>query len=117
MLKLNDQPIAISMGFIKDGAGWHFKIAYDETFAKYSPGVILESEQIRYFHARKDIHWVDSCMAAAVDPGQRYQWPDRLTIRSLNIDTNHWLGNSIIYLEPILKRIYAKLKTLKAKAS
>jgi hypothetical protein len=39
-----------------------FKTAYDETLARFSPGVLLQRENLALL-ARDDIAWADSCAA------------------------------------------------------
>jgi CelD/BcsL family acetyltransferase involved in cellulose biosynthesis len=60
-LHLGAQPIALKCNFLAGEAGFTFKIAYDERFAAYSPGTLLELENIRRFHARPELAWMDSC--------------------------------------------------------
>lgn len=38
-----------------------FKIAYDESFSKFSPGMLLELEMIRQFHTSQRATAIDSC--------------------------------------------------------
>jgi CelD/BcsL family acetyltransferase involved in cellulose biosynthesis len=65
------KPIAAALIFRSGGGAWFWKIAYDEAFARASPGsqitVDLGTELLR----QADIPWVDSCAA----PGN---WMDRL---------------------------------------
>lgn len=53
-----------------------FKIAYDETFKKFSPGVLLELENIKRFHKSNDSVWMDSC-AKSGHPMIDRLWGDR----------------------------------------
>jgi hypothetical protein len=40
---------------------FYFKVAYDEAFAEFSPGIRLEVESFHLFHERAQSEWVDSC--------------------------------------------------------
>ncbi|MFC2968289.1 GNAT family N-acetyltransferase [Acidimangrovimonas pyrenivorans] len=61
-LFLDGRPIALQCNFLSaGGAGMAFKVAYDEAFARYSPGVLLELEAIRDLHGRDTFRWMDSC--------------------------------------------------------
>jgi len=41
--------------------GYAFRIAFDEAYARYSPGMLLEVENVLRFHSRLDARWMDSC--------------------------------------------------------
>jgi len=63
-LSVGGKPIAMKINIIAaDGAGsFALKIAYDADYARYSPGVLLELENIADLHRRADtIAWMDSC--------------------------------------------------------
>ncbi|MEP7041513.1 MAG: GNAT family N-acetyltransferase [Dokdonella sp.] len=65
---LDDVPIAMKINFLLGDGGYAFKIAYDEEYAKYSPGVLLEV----FFMT----HIVEQCPAVAwVDSGARSDHP------------------------------------------
>jgi hypothetical protein len=47
---------------LRDGEGaFIFKIAYDESFAKYSPGVLLELDHLRSWQDGRQTLWMDTC--------------------------------------------------------
>jgi CelD/BcsL family acetyltransferase involved in cellulose biosynthesis len=54
-LRLDGRPIAYKCNFIAGRGAFAFKIAFDEEFARYSPGILLEFENIRLLHERPDI--------------------------------------------------------------
>lgn len=45
-LFVNDRPIALKCNYLTGNGGFTYKIAYDESFAKFSPGVLLELDNI-----------------------------------------------------------------------
>src|SRR5205823_5287346 len=59
-----------------------FKTAYDEAFAEFSPGVLMEIERIRAFHALEGVEWMDSFTSPGNERLER-TWKDRLTIQRL----------------------------------
>jgi CelD/BcsL family acetyltransferase involved in cellulose biosynthesis len=61
-LELNGRPIAMKCNLLAGEGAFAFKIAYDEAFARYSPGTLLELENIRAFHCG-GARWMDSCAA------------------------------------------------------
>jgi hypothetical protein len=69
--------------------GFCFKICFDEEFAKHSPGVLLELENIREAH-RRGLTWMDSC-ADQDHPMIDRLWPERREIRTVFLSPR-WLG-------------------------
>lgn len=63
-LRRGGQAIAMKVNFLAADGAFAFKIAFDEAWAKYSPGVLLEIENVRRIHGRKDVVWMDSCADA-----------------------------------------------------
>lgn len=61
-LDLGDRPIAMLVNFLAAPGAFSFKIAFDEEFARFSPGVLIELENLRILD-RPDIAWMDSCAA------------------------------------------------------
>jgi CelD/BcsL family acetyltransferase involved in cellulose biosynthesis len=53
-----------------------FKIAYDETLARFSPGVQLEQRMVDFFHDRMTETTMDSCADPSNEMINRL-WPDR----------------------------------------
>ena len=60
-LRVGDRPAAMKCNFLAGGGGFVFKIGYDESLGKFSPGMLLEVDNIRRMHARSDLFWMDSC--------------------------------------------------------
>ncbi len=61
-LSLNDKPLAMLINFIALPGSFQFKIAYDEEFARFSPGVLIELENYAVLE-RDGFGWMDSCAA------------------------------------------------------
>jgi hypothetical protein len=60
-LFINDRPVAMKCDFLAGDGAFSLKIAYDETYSKFSPGVLLELDNIGDIHRRSAIRWMDSC--------------------------------------------------------
>jgi CelD/BcsL family acetyltransferase involved in cellulose biosynthesis len=60
-LALDGKWIALKCNFLAGRGGFAFKIAYDEQYARSSPGVLLELETLARLHRRPEIAWMDSC--------------------------------------------------------
>jgi CelD/BcsL family acetyltransferase involved in cellulose biosynthesis len=59
-LRLDGRPIAMLVNFLTPPGAFSFKIAIDEAFARFSPGVLIQIENLRVLE-RGDIAWMDSC--------------------------------------------------------
>ena len=66
------------INFLAPPGSFSFKIAYDEAYARFSPGVLLELDNLDLL-ARGDIDWMDSC-AAENHPMIDSLWGERRTI-------------------------------------
>ena len=60
-LLLDGRPIAMKHTLRAGSGAFIFKIAYDEAFAKYSPGVLLELDHLRRWQEGTDLQWMDTC--------------------------------------------------------
>jgi CelD/BcsL family acetyltransferase involved in cellulose biosynthesis len=61
-LRLDDCPIAMLANFLTPPGAFSFKTAFDEDYARFSPGVLLQIENLALLE-RDDIDWCDSCAA------------------------------------------------------
>ena len=101
-LRFNGRPIAHKCNFLSGPGSFAFKIAFDEEYARYSPGVLLELENIRRLHAQSKVKWMDSC----ADPDRfmiNQIWTDRRTIQTLVVSAGKPLGDLVVASIPLLK--------------
>lgn len=82
-LTLDGRPIAMLATFLCPPGAFSFKTAFDEDYARFSPGVLLQRENLEIL-ADETIEWSDSC-AAADHPMIDHLWRERRTIGSLSI--------------------------------
>jgi CelD/BcsL family acetyltransferase involved in cellulose biosynthesis len=82
-LDLDGRPIAMLMTFVAPPGAFTFKIAFDEEFARYSPGVLIQLEYLKVLD-RDDIAWSDSC-AVEDHPMINALWTERRQIVRLTI--------------------------------
>ncbi|WP_235302896.1 GNAT family N-acetyltransferase [Sphingopyxis sp. MWB1] len=61
-LDLGGRPLAILINFLTPPGAFSFKTAFDEDFARYSPGVLLQQENLALLDDPR-IQWTDSCAA------------------------------------------------------
>ncbi|MDE8651982.1 GNAT family N-acetyltransferase [Novosphingobium album (ex Liu et al. 2023)] len=82
-LSLNGWPLAMLATFVTPPGAYSFKTAFDEDYARFSPGVLLQRENLAMLeHA--DVDWSDSC-AAADHPMIDHFWRERRAVGRLSI--------------------------------
>lgn len=77
-LRLDGKAIAMLVNFITPPGAFSFKTAFDEDFARFSPGVLLQIHNLGLLE-RDAVKWCDSC-AAQDHPMIDSIWPDRRAI-------------------------------------
>jgi len=82
-LSLDRRPIAMLANFLTPPGAFSYKTAFDEAFARFSPGVLLQRENLALL-AREGIGWCDSC-AAADHPMIDHLWRERRAIGRLSV--------------------------------
>lgn len=85
-LRLEGRPIAMRLALHVGGAAFAYKITYDEAWARYSPGALLELESLRRMHAPGAPRWADSC-AAPERFLVNHLWTERREVQSLWVTT------------------------------
>ena len=102
-LRLGGRAIAAAVNFNAAGAVYAFKVAYDEAYARYSPGVMLEIEMMKALEADPSVRFIDSC-AKAEHPMIERLWRERRTIEALNISRRDAAGRAMFRLLTGLER-------------
>ena len=82
-LELDGHPLAVLVTFRTPPGAFSFKIAFDEAFARFSPGVLLEIENLAVL-ADPEIAWTDSC-AAPDHPMIDGLWTERREIVRVSV--------------------------------
>ena len=59
-LDLGERPIAMLINFVAPPGSFSFKTSFDEAFARFSPGVLIQLENLAFLD-RRDTGWMDSC--------------------------------------------------------
>lgn len=83
-LSLSQKPIAMIVNFIDRGEAYSFKIAHDEAYARFSPGVMIEIEMMKALEREPALNFIDSC-AAPDHPMINPLWRERRAIAALNV--------------------------------
>lgn len=82
-LRLDGAPIAMLVNFLTPPGVYSFKTAFDERYARFSPGVLLQRENLSLLD-NPAIDWADSC-AAADHPMIERIWREKRSMVSVNI--------------------------------
>ncbi|MEI6642611.1 MAG: GNAT family N-acetyltransferase [Novosphingobium sp.] len=82
-LDLDGRPIAMLATLIAPPGAFSYKTAFDESFARFSPGVLLQLENLKLLE-RAGIDWTDSC-AAPDHPMIDSLWRERRTLARFSI--------------------------------
>lgn len=101
-LRLDGNAIACKCNLITGQTVFAFKIGFEESYGRYSPGVLLEIENIRQFFERRSFQVMDSC-ADPDHPMINRMWKDRRCIQSLLVSTGRRFGDIAVSLPPILR--------------
>ncbi len=83
-LTLDDRPIAMLINLRSPPMLWSYKITYDESLARFSPGVLIELETIAQIMRDPKIARADSC-AKPDHPMINKLWGERQSIEQLTI--------------------------------
>ena len=100
-LNFDGLPIARRCAFVAGEGSFAFKTAYDEEFADFSPGAILEMDSIRQLQTLPAVRWMDSCATPDNVLVNRLS-NDRKTIQSLAVGGGA-LGELVVSGLPLLQ--------------
>jgi CelD/BcsL family acetyltransferase involved in cellulose biosynthesis len=98
-------PVAARCSFRAGTGSFLYKSAYQEEYARYSPGALLELERIRRAHEDREIYWVDSCVSSSFD--HYLPWCDRRRIADIAWSTGTLRGNLVLRVAPLVRRAKA----------
>jgi hypothetical protein len=108
-LRLDGRPIALKYNLLAGDGSFAFKIAFDESFARYSPGVLLEVDNIHRLHQMPEVRWMDSCAA----PNRfmiNHLWPERREMQTVFLSTGRALPSLLLALVPLFQFVRARLR-------
>jgi CelD/BcsL family acetyltransferase involved in cellulose biosynthesis len=97
-LELSGVTIAMNCYFVAGDGAFGFKMAYDESYAKYSPGLLLLHFAMQHWRTEaQPREWVDSC-AVPDHPMMNQLWSERRTLadrvmspqRLTGLVLDHW---------------------------
>lgn len=108
-LELDGRPIAMQCSLMNGNVYFAWKVAYDETLARFSPGVLLEIENIRRLHDEPNA-FMDSCATPDHWISNRL-WPDRRLIETVLLPGGRG-GEWFVSALPLLQRLKRGARTL-----
>jgi CelD/BcsL family acetyltransferase involved in cellulose biosynthesis len=82
-LRLDGKPIAMLANLLAAPAVYSFKTAFDENYARFSPGLLLQIENLEIL-SRIDIAWADSCAVEGHSMIERI-WREKRQFVSRNV--------------------------------
>ena len=82
-MRLNGRAIAMLVNFISPPGGFSFKTTFDEAFARFSPGVLLQIDNLDIL-AKHGLDWMDSC-AAEGHPMIDSLWAERRHVARVSV--------------------------------
>lgn len=82
-LRLDGRAIAMLVNFITAPGAYSFKTAFDEDYARFSPGMLLQLENLALLE-HPEVQWADSC-AAEGHPMIERLWRGKRRMESRNI--------------------------------
>jgi CelD/BcsL family acetyltransferase involved in cellulose biosynthesis len=83
-LDLDGRPLARHVMLAAGEGSFTFKIAYDEAYAKCSPGIVAEVDNVRQFQEHPGPRWIDSNTARENKSYGRV-WKDRRTFQRVAV--------------------------------
>ena len=108
VLRAQKRPVAMSCYFVSDDKAFGFKMAYDENFARYAPGIIL-TRKLMESHGTDTGLIFDSC--SAPDAAMINElWPDRRSIADLVIETGDFRNKSLFVAAMTTRKLWHRAK-------
>ena len=110
-LDLDDAPIAMLVNFLTPPGSFSFKIAFDEDYARFSPGVLISLENLDLL-GDPAIDWMDSC-AAPDHPMINSLWAERRQLVRITVPLTGWRRRLTFSACRMLEKTSARLRELR----
>ena len=107
-LDLDGSPLAMLVNFLAPPGSFSFKIAYDEAHARFSPGVLIQLENLNVL-ARADIGWMDSC-AVEDHPMINSLWGERRQVVRVTVPLKGFGRKAVFHLCRTAENLSAALR-------
>lgn len=100
---------AMACAAIGGSTVFHLKVAFDEEFAHYSPGIQLDLDLLEEFHADARLETIDSCTGGD-NEGMNQLYPDRMAMSTLLVASSGRRGRLAAALLPPAARSFRRLR-------
>jgi CelD/BcsL family acetyltransferase involved in cellulose biosynthesis len=107
-LDVGDVCIAMLVNFLTPPGSFSFKTVFDEAYARFSPGVLIQLENLKILEDPR-IAWMDSC-AAEDHPMIDSLWTERRAILRVSVPLKGLKRRAVYALCTGLERLSARLK-------
>ena len=109
-LDLDGRPIAMLVNFLTPPGSFSFKIAFDEEYARFSPGVLIQIENLQILEHR-EIAWMDSC---AIENHSMINslWGERRTLVRVTVPLAGTPRRLLFHGCRAIEDVYGRLKQL-----
>jgi CelD/BcsL family acetyltransferase involved in cellulose biosynthesis len=114
-LDLDGRPLAMLVNFLTPPGSFSFKIAIDEEHARYSPGVLVQLENLRIL-ARPELDWMDSC-ASENHPMINSLWGERRPLVRVTVPLSGPRRRTLFTLCRLAENASASLRRILRKPS
>ncbi len=111
---LDGEPIAMAVTLLSSQGKFAYKIAFNENYKKYSPGVLLQLHLTQNSIEENSHQWFDSC-AAPSHPMINRLWSERRSIQHLVVSTGRPLANFVLGSLPLLRAIKRTVRNARSK--
>ena len=108
--RAGDRIVAMQSALIAGEGLFCFKIAYDESLRRFSPGTLLMAETASEFHRRPELQWVDSCSKPNSEPIE-HLWPDRRELSTVLVPGAGAKGSALSFEAKVGARLRATLRS------
>lgn len=110
-----EQTIAMLVNFLAPPGAYSFKIAYDEAFARFSPGVLIEKANLTKLNDPA-FAWMDSC-AVENHPMINSLWMERRDMVRVALPRRGFRGSLAFRMVRTAELMWGKIKSLSSSGS
>ncbi len=106
-----DRTAAMACAAIGGHTVFHLKVAYDEEFAHFSPGVQLDLDLLEEFHSDRRLERLDSCTGGD-NEGMNQLYPDRMSMATMLVASTDPRGRLAAAFTPRAARGFRRMRRI-----
>jgi CelD/BcsL family acetyltransferase involved in cellulose biosynthesis len=114
-LDLDGEPAAMLVNFIAPPGSFSFKIAIDEDHGRFSPGVLIQIENLKVLE-RGDVRWMDSC-AVEDHPMINSLWGERRSLVRVSVPLSGTVRQATFRFCRLAERASAALRGVRSSSN